>query len=246
MSLRGEWPCSNSPSSHTGTGAYLIAGSAGIKVRALPHYPLCISTKIVITALIAFKLLQQRRTMQRMFQAENRKELIKPYTSLIRILITSYALSSVVSGLFLGLYVPNLGAWRIVFPSTIQAGVWCSVFYLSSWAHFLFLAHITSTCPLSGGTKPFSRQTIRRRIFALLFYRIDGQLTTSFTIKLREKKEHRFSIQRYFTKPNLIVSILRAVSLQPFSRPELHSKFDKRHFGNSARYIEQFWKEIYD
>jgi hypothetical protein len=58
-----------------------------------------------------------------MFQAENRKELIRPYTSLLRVLITSHALSSIVSALFLALYISNIVAWRIIMPSAVQAGV---------------------------------------------------------------------------------------------------------------------------
>jgi len=152
----------------------------GIKVQALPHYPLCIVTKLAITSLIAFKLLRQRRTIQRTFnQAENREELIKPYTSLIQILTTSYALSSAISALFLGLYISNLESWRIVLPNTLQAEVWCSISSLCEPPILIIifvLAYITSTRPRSSGTKPLSSQNIRRhRIVALRCCGIDSK-----------------------------------------------------------------------
>lgn len=118
----------NTASLSPGSGAYLIVGSAGIQVQVLPHFPLCILTKLVVTSLITFKLLQQRRAMRRIFQVENRRELIRPYTSLIQVLITSYALYSIVSAVFLGLNLLKFGAWRIFMPNTVQAGVLCYIY----------------------------------------------------------------------------------------------------------------------
>jgi hypothetical protein len=122
-----------------GSGAYLIVTSWDMRIQVLPHFPLCLMTKLVVTSLIASKLLKQRRAMQHI-EIENKNELIGPYTSLVCALIGSYAIHSIFSTLFMGLNLSNVGAWRIFMPNTVQAGVLCHTFpFMNSLCLLLFL-----------------------------------------------------------------------------------------------------------
>lgn len=75
-------------------------------------------------SLIVIKLFRQRKTLREDdVYLNNKKELARPYTSLIYILIQSYALHCSISALFFGLYISKNSAWRMVLPVAVQAGV---------------------------------------------------------------------------------------------------------------------------
>lgn len=106
-----------------GSGAYLLLMSTEPALRVLPHFPLCLLTKLTMTSLIVVKLLRQRKILNEDLGIDDKKELTRPYTSLIHVLIQSYALYSSFSALFLGLYIADNSAWRIALPNAAQAGV---------------------------------------------------------------------------------------------------------------------------
>lgn len=108
-----------------GSAIYLLMLSNDLTIKVLPHYPLCIFTKFLLTFLIVVKLLRQRRRLRKNFE-DSPEGPIRPYTSLIYILVQSYALHASLSILFLGLYLAKNSAWRMVLPIHGEAGVRCS------------------------------------------------------------------------------------------------------------------------
>lgn len=137
----------------TGSGIYLML-STDMSMKILPHFPLCIFTRFLLTSLIVVKLLRQRRRLQENFE-DSPEGPIRPYTSLIHILIQSYALHASVSILFLGLYLARNSAWRIVLPNSVQAGVRrSSISYRLN--HLPFLPHSADVTP----SRSFSSGTI--------------------------------------------------------------------------------------
>ncbi|KAF9443395.1 hypothetical protein P691DRAFT_414092 [Macrolepiota fuliginosa MF-IS2] len=108
--------------SSLGTGAYLLSSSLS-SLRILPHFPICITTKLLSSSLIILKLIQQRKKLTLEFGNANLTELARPYTFLIHIFVQSYALYSIFSVTFLVLFVSNNSAWRVFLPCLSQIGL---------------------------------------------------------------------------------------------------------------------------
>ncbi|KAJ3563177.1 hypothetical protein NP233_g9109 [Leucocoprinus birnbaumii] len=109
--------------SSIGSGIYLIGWTNNLGIQVLPHYPLCVINKSIMTFLIIAKLAQHRKMLNTQFCDTEDNQLTKPYTTLIWILVQSYALYAGLSVLFLSLYMAKHEAWRLVLPNTVQAGL---------------------------------------------------------------------------------------------------------------------------
>ncbi|KAF5354048.1 hypothetical protein D9756_007210 [Leucocoprinus leucothites] len=109
--------------SSLGSGIYLLTWTRDLGIQVLPHFPLCLVNKLIMTLLIIVKLLKHQRMLKREFDVEKGKHLTRPYAALIQILVQSYALHTSFSLVFLVLYMAKHEAWRLVLPNTVQAGL---------------------------------------------------------------------------------------------------------------------------
>ncbi len=104
-----------------GTGVYLLLFSSFLNLKALPHFPICIFTRLLMTSLIIAKLLQQRKKLKAVFGEDS--ELSDGYTFLVHVLAQSSALYSFFSFIFIGLFIGHESAWRMLLPCLPQTGV---------------------------------------------------------------------------------------------------------------------------
>ncbi|KAF5354307.1 hypothetical protein D9756_007208 [Leucocoprinus leucothites] len=109
--------------SSLGSGIYLLAWTRDLGIQVLPHFPLCLVNKFIMSFLIIVKLFKHRRMLECEFDIEKDKQLTRPYTTLIQILVQSYALHASFSLVFLVLYMAKHAAWRLVLPNAVQAGL---------------------------------------------------------------------------------------------------------------------------